>query len=70
MNNAPVSGAGAANNADNVDNGILADSGLCPYTPDCRRLTAEASAPETADCKLCGQTLSRAALTRMLEGGA
>ena len=41
---------------------------LCPNSPDCRRLIAEASAPQTADCWHCGQTLTRADLAKMLEG--
>lgn len=59
---------GAANNAGNVGNGIIADSGLCPYSPECCSLVSELSAPETADCRFCGQTFSRSDLIRYLAG--
>ena len=59
-------GAGGGSGAAATEN--VTDWGACPYASECSHLVSEVQAPETADCRFCGQTFSRAELVRYLEG--
>lgn len=48
---------------------VVADSGPCPFAPECRRRWIVDSVSETATCAHCYQILTRSEMARILADG-